>query len=393
MKKYSVLVAAVVIHLCLGGIYAWSVFVPELNRGFGYSSAQAQVVFGLAVAMLCIGSVLGGRLQDLMGPRIPGCLSGALTGVGYLTAGFLGDRFWGLVLGISVLCGLGVGFGYVASIASAAKWFPSRRGLVTGIVVAGYGCAGILLSTLAAMLLSHDWPVLMIFRLVGIVYGPVVILGALTLSVPRGAMDSAVANGFSRSVLLRDRRFWRLAIGVGCATYPGLALIGSLKPIGTWHGFDPITATASISALAVGNGAGRIVWGLVHDRMPRVHTVPLLMAGIVASVLIFAAGGCGRAVFLGAAFFLGFCYGGSLAVYPSEVAAIYGIHLMGSIYPVVLFLHGLAAIIAAPLTGWGVDRTGGYWPGMAFALVAALAGMAVCAALGEKGRQTERQGT
>lgn len=379
MRRFTVVAAAVVMHLCLGGIYAWSVFVPVLNRDFGYSSAQTQFVFGLTVAVLCVGSIFGGRMQDLFGPRIPACLSGVLVGAGYLVAGLLGDRFWGLVLGISLLCGLGVGFGYVTSIAAAAKWFPARRGFVTGIVVSGYGCAAIVLSGLAGVLLARGWPVLQIFRLVGWVYGPVILAAALVLRVPADSSAATEATWFSRSTLLRDKRFWRLAVGIACATYPGLALIGSLKPIGMWHGFGLVTATAAIAALALGNGAGRIVWGLAHDRMRGRNPVLALMVAVLASAIAFACSGFNAAAFLVAAFVLGFCYGGSLAVFPAEVSAVYGVNVFGSVYPFVLLLHGTAAIFAAPLTGFGVDVSGGYWPGMLVAIAMALAGLAVCA--------------
>lgn len=381
MRKFTIVAAAVVMHLCLGGIYAWSVFVPVLNRDFGYSSAQTQFVFGLTVAVLCVGAIFGGRMQDLFGPRIPACLSGVLVGAGYLVAGLLGDRFWGLILGIGVLCGLGVGFGYVTSIAAAARWFPARRGLVTGIVVSGYGCAAIVLSGLAGVLLARGWPVLQVFSLVGWVYGPIIFAAALVLKVPAGSSATTEATGFRRSTLLRDRRFWRLAVGIACATYPGLALIGSLKPIGMWHGFGVATATAAIAALALGNGAGRIVWGLAHDRMRGRNPVLILMGAVIASSVAFACSGFSAAAFLGAAFVLGFCYGGSLAVFPAEVLAVYGVNVFGSVYPFVLIMHGAVAVLAAPLTGLGVDLSGGYWPGMLLAIAMALAGLAVCASL------------
>jgi OFA family oxalate/formate antiporter-like MFS transporter len=378
MRKYTVLAAAVAIHLCLGGIYAWSVFVPVLRHDFGYSSAQSQFVFGLTVAVLCATSLVGGRMQDLMGPRLPACLSAVLLGSGYLFAGAFGDRFWGLVIGISVLCGIGVGFGYITSIATAAKWFPGKRGMATGIVVSGYGCAAILLSAFAETLLTRKVPVLEIFRTVGFVYGAVVLVAAFVLHVPPPAAATPAATGFDRRALLSDGNFWRVALGVACATYPGLALIGSLKPVGLWHGLDAVTATASISALAVGNGAGRVAWGMLHDRLRNRHTVLLLLGAVVISVLVYAAGGLNRSLFLASAFALGFCYGGSLAVFPAEVAAIYGIHVMGSVYPLALLLHGGAAVVAAPLTGIGVDLTGSYWPGIGLSLVVAAVGLLLC---------------
>jgi OFA family oxalate/formate antiporter-like MFS transporter len=125
---------------------------------------------------------------------------------------------------------------------------------------------------------------------------------------------------------------------------------------------------------------------MVHDRMRGGNPVLLMMWAVLASVLVFAAGGVSAPVFLGAAFLLGFCYGGSLALFPSEVAAVYGVNVLGSVYPVVLALHGLAAVAAAPLTGLGVDITGGYWPGMLMACGMAVIGIAVCSLLPERGR-------
>lgn len=376
MKRFVVLTSAVLLQLGLGGIYAWSTFVPVLRSEYGYSAAQTQFIFGLTIAILSFGAIISGRIQDLFGPRLTASLGAVMTGLGYLVAGFLGDRFWGLLLGISLLCGLGVAFGYITALATAAKWFPDRRGLVTGLVAAGYGCAAIVLSSVAAILLARGWPVLRIFQWIGAVYGPLLLLVALMLAVPPGEASAEKARHFRRAGLMKDSRFWRLTIGICCATYPGLALIGALKPIGLWHGFDLVTATASISALAIGNGLGRISWGAIHDRLRSPRIDLYLLATVCLSVIIFAAGGGSRAAFLLAAFLLGFGYGGALVVFPSEVSRIYGVHVMGSVYTMVLAGHGFAAIVAAPLTGYGVDITGGYWPGMVLSFTIAAAGLA-----------------
>jgi OFA family oxalate/formate antiporter-like MFS transporter len=381
MKKYCVLVAAIVLHMCLGGVYAWSAFVPALRHDFGYPSAQTQMVFGLTIGILCLASIFTGRIQDFCGPRLVACLSSILLGSGYVVAGLWGDRFVFLLLGISVLCGLGVAFGYIAALATVAKWFPNRRGLVTGLVVAGYGCAAIVMSAIAEALFARGWSALKIFKLIGFIYGPVAFAAALTLSVPPGSCPADMVENFKRRLLFRDRRFWFLAAGMFCGTYPGLALIGALKPIGLWHKYDLITAVASISALAVGNGAGRITWGFIHDRMQNRRSVIILMATVVLSVAFFATGGLNPAFFMVSSFMLGFCYGGALSVFPSEVSAIYGVHVMGSVYPIVLTGHGVAAIIAGPLTGLGEDVSGGYWPGIILAMVVAVAGLIACVAL------------
>lgn len=386
MRKYVVLVAAVSIHLCLGGIYAWSTFVPVLRSTYGFSAAQTQFIFGLTIGILCFAAVISGRIQDLWGPRLTACLSAILTGSGYLVAGYWGDRFWGLVLGISVLCGLGVAFGYITAVATGTKWFPARRGLATGMILSGYGCAAIILSALSGVLLSQGWSVLQIFRWAGFIYGPLLLLAGLTLSVPAGNTGSAAVRDFRRRGLFTDRRFWRLTIGIFCGTFPGLALIGALKPIGSWHGFDLLTATASISALAIGNGVGRIAWGVLHDRLQSRRTDLFMLATVVASVVLFAAGGTSRIMFLASAMLLGFSYGGALAVIAAEVSAVYGVHIMGSVYPVAMIVHGIAAIMAAPLTGYGVDRTGGYWPGILLSLGVAVTGLITCAIFDKCGK-------
>lgn len=360
----------------LGGIYAWSTFAPVLRNDFGYSAAQTQFVFGLTVSILCFGSIFSGRMQDLLGPRITACTGAVLTGLGYLVAGFFGNRFWGLLTGISLLCGLGVAFGYITALATAVKWFPERRGFATGLVVAGYGSAAIILSSAGGILLANAWPVLKIFKLAGIIYGPALLLSSIMLSVPSDGIRLEQAKQFRRRGLLIDRRFWRLTIGIACGTYPGLALIGSLKPVGLWHNMDLFTATASISALAIGNALGRISWGIIHDRS-RANSDLILLASVCLSVLIFAASGFSGTSFLLASGLLGFGYGGSLVVFPSEVSRIYGTHVMGSIYTMVLAGHGIAALAAAPLTGLGVDLTGGYWPGIILAFIAAATGLAV----------------
>jgi OFA family oxalate/formate antiporter-like MFS transporter len=302
-----------------------------------------------------------------------------LIALGYWTAGSFGDHFWGLLLGIGLLCGLGVAFGYITALATAAKWFPERRGLVTGLVVAGYGFAAILLSSVAAVLMARGWPVLRIFRGISAVYGPLLLLTGLTLSVPPGSAPAEAVRGFRRTELFRDRRFWRLVVGICCATYPGLALIGALKPIGIWHGLDPVASTAAVSALAVGNGLGRVSWGFIYDRIRSPKAGTLLLGTVCLSVLVFAVGGGSRWTFLLACLFLGFCYGGGLVVFASEASRIYGMHLMGSVYTVVLAGHGVAGIVAAPLTGYGVDLTGGYWPGLLLALGTAAAGLVASA--------------
>ncbi|MEI6971915.1 MAG: hypothetical protein WCL44_10405 [bacterium] len=179
---------------------------------------------------------------------------------------------------------------------------------------------------------------------------------------------------------MRDREFWALAAGIFAATYPGLSLIGNLKPIGLWFGVPEVVATGAIMVLAAGNGLGRVAWGVVYDKLGG-RTVGVCMAAVALSVVGLAFGGCSTALFLSAAMFFGLAYGGSLAIFPARVSHVFTPKVLGSVYPVVLVAHGLAGITGAPLQGWAYDMTGSHYAGFGIALAVTLAGWAVYARL------------
>lgn len=360
--KFVAVAAAFVMQVCLGGIYAWSAFVPELHARYGYSTAQTQFVFGATIAVLCLAMMATGRIQDRRGPRLLAAAGGVLLSAGYLTAGFFGSTFAPLLLGLGLINGLAIACGYVCAIATGVKWFPRHKGAVTGLTVGGYGGGAILLSAIAQFLFARGWPVLHVFRLVGLIYGPVIVAASLLLAVPRPAPHAGLPVARRRD-LWRDRRFLALGVGLFCGSIPGLTVIGNLKPMGLGAGLSAAVATASISALAAGNITGRMAWGALQDRWGAGRITVLSLLGCGASVLLLAAAGGRGPAFLAAAALVGFCYGGTLSIYAAQAAHLYGVHAVGSVYAAALLLHGAAALAAPPLAGWLVDRTGGYgWP-------------------------------
>ena len=130
--RYLTLLASVLIQLCLGGIYAWSEFVPGLNASYGVGVAQTQLVFGVSIAAFTGAMVWAARLVERRGPGFVATVGGVLFGLGYLTASFSGGTFFVLLLGIGVLAGIGTGFGYACPLPTCMRWFPDHRGLVTG---------------------------------------------------------------------------------------------------------------------------------------------------------------------------------------------------------------------------------------------------------------------
>jgi OFA family oxalate/formate antiporter-like MFS transporter len=181
MRGRLVLIASVAMMLCLGGIYGWSVFVTPLRLQYGLTATQTQVIFGAAIAVFTATMVLAGRLLERVGPAPVAAVGGALFGGGYLLASASDGSFWLILPGVGLLSGAGTGCCYVSALSSCVRWFPSVRGLVTGVAVAGFGGGAIALTLIAARALELSGDVLTLFRLIGLAYGGVVVLSALML--------------------------------------------------------------------------------------------------------------------------------------------------------------------------------------------------------------------
>ncbi len=375
MRRYVVLIASVVIQICLGGTYAWSAFVPALSEKYGLSSAQTQTIFGVTIAVLTLSMVLSGRLQDRYGPRLVAMIGAALYACGYVLASFSHGAYPLLLLEVGFIVGAGIGFVYVCSLATCIKWFPERKGLITGVAVAGYGAGAIVLSYLATALFARGLDVLEIFRWIGLCYGVVVFLGALLLSVPATASPAQARVSVGLGEVLGHRAFWGLAVGVFCGTCAGVIVIGNLKPMGLHAGVGLGVATTAISALAVGNALGRISWGLLYDRWGQA-VIPLSLLFLAgADLALLGARGSGAGLLL-AALAVGLGYGACVVLYAARVASVWGPERVGSVYPMVMLFHGAAAFVAPALGGRLFDVTGDFTLSLLLAASTALVGAA-----------------
>jgi MFS transporter, OFA family, oxalate/formate antiporter len=357
--RYLVLTTSVMIQLCLGGLYAWSSFVPALHDKHGLTTAQTQLIFGLLIAVFTVAMVFAGRLLDRTGPRLVAIIGGLCFGVGYVIASFSHDNFWLLLGGIGVVSGIGTGFGYVCPLATCVQWFPNHKGLVTGISVAGFGGGAVVLSGVAEYWLGQGVDVLVLLRWVGLVWGGVIVLAALPLHAPVGGHIGSSEHLGSIRRRLGDRFFLALLAGMFCGTFAGLLVIGNLKPLALSDGIGAVQAAAAISLFAVGNAAGRITWGWIADKLGEksIGLSLLLLAGAVAALL---AVGSHAIAFMAITALIGFGFGACFVVYAAAVAHRYGPAMVGKLYPLVFLAYGLAGITGPALGGWLYDATGQY---------------------------------
>ncbi|MBN2101839.1 MAG: OFA family MFS transporter [Candidatus Aenigmarchaeota archaeon] len=369
-NRWFVVIGALLMQLCLGAIYAWSVFVNPLKNYYAFTTTETQIIFSVALATFAGVMIFAGRWQDKIGPKKVGLIGAALLGLGYFLAGFTEGSFLGLVVTIGLIGGAGIGFGYVCPIAALIKWFPDKRGLISGIAVASFGAGAWVFAQLASVMIPSIG-ILATFSLFGIIYFVFVFIGALMLrNPPKGwapkGWESAKKDKKSTGVefewrtMVKTHQFWLLWIMFIIGASAGFIVIGNLAPYGVFSGLTAEVAASAVGLLALFNGAGRIVWGTLSDKIGRTKAMTLMfvLQGIMMLVLI----SMGSSPFLLAiaAAWVGFNFGGNFSLFPSVTADYFGTKNMGMNYALVFTSYGVAGILGPILAGSVFDMTGSY---------------------------------
>jgi OFA family oxalate/formate antiporter-like MFS transporter len=362
MRKYIILIAAVLIQLCLGASYSWSTFVPALKQNYGFSITQTQTIFGAISFTITILIFFGGRIQDRIGPRIPSVIGGIIFGASYILAGFSSGSYPTLFSLIGIGSGVGAGLCYLCPIACAMKWFPNHKSLVTGIAVAGFGGSAIIISRLGENLLAQNVSVLEIFKYLGVGFLIIVTLSALFLENPPQEENTFGSAKIRTIDVLHDRYFWGLFCGIFPCQCIGLMVIGNIKPYGLSLNLSLAAAGAAVSIIAIFNAAGRICWGILGGLAPgkNIILISLISTSLVCLTMpLVITGSTSFQIF---ATLAGFNYGACLVLYAAEVAHHYGTEQMGTVYSTLFLSNAVAAIIGPPLAGKIFDMTGSYTP-------------------------------
>ena len=363
MKKYVILIVAVLIQICIGVGYSWSTFVPALKKTFGLSITQTQTIFGIGSLIITLFIFVGGRIQDRLGPRIPVVVGGIILGSSYILAGCSNGSYLALLLLIGVCAAIGVGLCYICPIACCVKWFPNHKSLATGIVVAGYGGSPIIISLLGEYLLSHQVNVLAIFKYMGLAFLIIISIAAMFLQNPPQDKDyKPIAADIKTIDLFKDRNFWGLLCGIFPCLCIGLMIIGNIKPFGLSLNLSLVITGAAVSILALFNAIGRIGWGIIGGFLEgkKVILLSLISTSLVCLAAVFAVKD--DLTFFLFVVFAGFNYGACLVLYAAEIANHYGTEKMGTIYSTLFLSNGVAGFVAPPLAGKIFDNTGSYAP-------------------------------
>ena len=392
-NRWLVVVGAISIQLALGAIYAWSVFTARLTDVAGtyaFTASQTAWVFSAGLATFATVMVLAGRILPRVGPRPLTIAGGLLLGGGYVLGGLFGDSFWIQLLSIGIVGGAGIGLAYVVPIAVCVKWFPDKKGLITGLAVAGFGFGATIWVKLAGSWFGGLLNTTSVFGLPGVqsvfvIYGfalaALILLGSMAMVnppddyLPSGWTPPVTENNdhegaveFRARDMLRTPQFYMLWSVFMSASIAGLMVIYCIKLFGIdaleHHGVagaGAITGTA-MAWYAIFNGVGRIAWGSISDKIGRKTTITLMavLQGLTMLMTyhVFISFGLVYGFIIAAAL-IGFNYGGSFALFPAITADYFGNKNVGSNYGWMFTAYGVAGLAGPLLAGYFKDAAQG----------------------------------
>jgi OFA family oxalate/formate antiporter-like MFS transporter len=352
-NRWVIAVAGVFLQIALGGVYAWSVFRVPLARQFGWSISEVTLTFTISIFVLGIAAFFGGLWLNRRGPRLVALTGGALYGLGVFLASF-SNKLWWLYLSYGVIGGIGLGFAYIVPVAVLVKWFPDRRGLITGIAVGGFG-AGALITAPVATRLIQTVGVLNTFAYLGIAYLVVTVLAGLFMHNPpdgwkpegwtpkTSQASQRAGHDYTLGEALKTWQWYALWLLLFLNTCAGISIISQEAPFfQELTGVTAAVAAGMVGIVSIGNAAGRVFWAWASDLITRRATFVVMFA---AQALLFwflpSIGAVSMMTIV--TFVVLMCYGGGFGTMPAFAADYFGPRNVGPIYGLMLTAWGAAS--------------------------------------------------
>lgn len=387
-KGWSVTFSGTAINLALGILYTWSIFKGVIKasiekRGpgaFTWDISQLNDPYSVCCLVFAFAMILAGKCQDKFGPRITAFMGGILVGIGFIWISQQTTSYIAWVLGFGVLAGTGIGFGYSAATPPALKWFPpAKTGLIAGLVVAGFGLASVYIAPVAGYLLK-SWGMQNTMMFFGIAF--LLVVCGLSMNLvnppagfsrekiianPGGAQKRAstpatlIQKDYSPSEMMKHPAFYLLWLLYFIGAGAGLMVISSVagmakKSLGE-------AAVVAVAILAVGNAGGRIIAGLLSDKIGRKQTLFIMLAfqAVLMFVAIPVVGSKGTNAFalVLVATLIGFNYGTNLSLFPSFTKDLYGLKNFGINYGILFTAWGVGGFVLSRLSQMFQASSGG----------------------------------
>ena len=367
--RWLFVVIGLVMNVCLGAVYAYSIFLGPVKKAFNVSASMANLPFMVFLSFFAILMFFGGRIMEKLGPRKLIIIGSIIVGLGWMLSSFA-PNIWILTLTYGVIAGSGVGLVYGCPVATAARWFPDKKGLAVGLMLAGFGGSALITGKIASLMIpAVGLPTTFLYF--GIVFGIVLVILGLPFRFPVAgwkpagwtpAAGSMAAADFMPADMIKTPTYWGLFFCFMIGSIAGLMAIGISKPVGSEIiKISGETAATLVGVFACFNAIGRPLFGFITDKLTaRYATMINLAIILLVSILMIKAGEGDTNLYVIS--FVGFwlCLGGWLAIAPAATATFFGLKNYARNYGVVFFAYGLGAIIGGIISGQAKDVFGTY---------------------------------
>ncbi len=355
IMRYLILLSALIMQMCLGATYSWSVYVQPLKELTGLSQGPVQLPFTIFYFVFPFTMMIVGNFLSIIGTRTSAMIGGILFGGGWILASFGNRSFIYTILGIGGLSGIGAGMAYIVPIAVCIRWFPENKGMVTGIAVAGFGGGAAMVSQIGGGLMNTaGFTPFETFFTFGLAFMTLVFMAGSTMKVPAEKTSTGAPMALNPKTVLSHINFRILYLAMLIGLAAGFAVNANLKEL--YQGVENVTqiGITAVSLFAIANAAGRILWGALFDRIQSSSAIfanLICQAGILlmAPFLLNSISG-----FWSVAFIIGFNYGGVLVIFVSSATRCWGTKNIGQVYGW-LFTSNIPAALSPILAGFVFD--------------------------------------
>jgi OFA family oxalate/formate antiporter-like MFS transporter len=370
-NRWGIAAAGVIMQMGLGAVYAWSVFRIPLTKAFGWTISQVTLTFTIAILMLGFAAFVGGLWMRKSGPRRVAIVAGIFYGAGVFLASFSGGHLYWLYFSYGFLGGIGLGLGYIVPVATLVKWCPDKRGMITGIAVAGFGAGALITAPIATRLIASVG-VLKTFAVLGIAYFIAVTVAALFIKDPPQGFAPAGWKPTAAQTKQRTDRDYTLGEALGkwqwyalwamlfLNTSAGISIISQAAPMAQEiTRVSAAVAAGMVGIISIANGSGRFLWAWLSDAIGRraVFFTMFLIQAVVFAVIPHVTG---FGLFTTLAFIVLLCYGGGFGTMPAFATDYFGPTNVGSIYGLMLTAWGFAGVFGPMLIANIRQSTGHY---------------------------------
>lgn len=378
LLRWRVVIGGIICQFCAGMLYSWSIYVNPLIEEFGWERGSVTLTMSITTLLIPIVMIFAGKLLPKLGPAKVALIGAVSLSLGLVISSFA-TTIPILYLGFGVLGGVGVGFIYGVPIATCVKWFPDKKGFISGLAVAGFGLGSIIFAPICTALINSIGPgktflVQAVITIVGIAIGAPLMKAAPDGYKPEGwnppeaKQGAANSHNFKSGEMIKTTQYWFLLIMYLFINMSGLMVIGHASPISQQiAGLTPLEAGAIVSVLSITNTIGRFVGGAASDKFGAqrvvtiiyvVNTVLLISLSFMTSFALIALGIGGLAV----------CFGAMMGAYPSIVMDYFGPKYYSTNYALIFLAYGIGGIIGPQIAVTSVANTGSYT--MSFIIIA-----------------------